>query len=147
MKQYLLLHKGVAVGCYHAEEAPEHPVYGVVEYGGDFSQVHNKVFCAGEWILPPAPPNRHCEWQDDCWVDLRSSEQVAADTALELEVAWIGVRTERNKRLTESDWVELRALRVGEPVSSEWMTYRQALLDITEQADPENIVWPIPPSN
>ncbi|XVJ71817.1 MAG: hypothetical protein HEQ39_10090 [Rhizobacter sp.] len=55
------------------------------------------------------------------------------------------VRAERDALLTASDWVVMRSADRGEPVPSEWLAYRQALRDVTQQADPLNIAWPSMP--
>jgi len=55
-------------------------------------------------------------------------------------------RAKRDRLLTKSDWVTIRATDTGTAVPTEWQTYRQALRDITEQTGfPENIDWPIKP--
>ncbi len=53
------------------------------------------------------------------------------------------VRTDRNKRLTDSDWTQV----IDAPVDqAAWATYRQALRDITEQAGfPWEVEWPVEP--
>jgi len=57
-------------------------------------------------------------------------------------------RAKRDRLLTESDWVTIRATDTGDPVPTEWQTYRQALRDITEQTGfPENIEWPEKPES
>tara|TARA_Y100001937_G_C7050232_1_gene298744 strand:+ start:672 stop:941 length:270 start_codon:yes stop_codon:yes gene_type:complete len=55
---------------------------------------------------------------------------------------WEGVRAERNRRLSDTDW------RAGSDLtlSDEWKTYRQALRDVPTQSDPDNITWPTEPS-
>ena len=56
------------------------------------------------------------------------------------------LRTQRNKRLAECDWVAIRAFTTDTPVSEEWKTYMQALRDLPANTeDPENPVWPIAP--
>lgn len=55
---------------------------------------------------------------------------------------WAVIRVERNNKLQESDWTRLDDVSIDK---EQWRLYRQALRDITEQADPFNIVWPIPP--
>jgi hypothetical protein len=59
--------------------------------------------------------------------------------------AWQQVRDRRRQLLAASDWVTLRAQEQGTPVPAEWVAYRQALRDITEQPDPTQITWPEPP--
>ena len=53
------------------------------------------------------------------------------------------VRTDRNKRLAESDWTQL----IDAPVNvAQWSAYRQALRDVPEQAGfPFNVNWPVQP--
>ena len=55
---------------------------------------------------------------------------------------WVGIRIQRNNKLTETDW------RAGSDLtlSDEWKAYRQALRDVPTQSDPDNITWPTEPS-
>ena len=56
------------------------------------------------------------------------------------------LRTQRNKRLAECDWVAIRAFTTDTPVSEEWNTYMQTLRDLPSTTeDPTNPVWPTPP--
>ena len=56
------------------------------------------------------------------------------------------LRQERNKRLTDCDWVVIRATSTDTPVPEEWKTYMQSLRDLPANTeDPENPVWPVPP--
>lgn len=56
---------------------------------------------------------------------------------------WARIRAERNALLAASDWTQL----ADAPVNAlAWATYRQALRDITNQADPFAIEWPVEPS-
>ena len=55
-------------------------------------------------------------------------------------------RQERNKRLTECDWVTLKAYSTDTPVPEEWKVYMQALRDLPSVTeDPANPVWPTRP--
>jgi hypothetical protein len=55
---------------------------------------------------------------------------------------------ERDRRMAESDWVTLRALRTGQPIPSDWAAYMQALADLPQQPGfPESITWPTPPTS
>lgn len=58
------------------------------------------------------------------------------------QYAWEAVINKRNDLLIASDWVVTKATERNESVSAAWMEYRQALRDITQQADPWNLVWP-----
>jgi hypothetical protein len=64
--------------------------------------------------------------------------------APDTEAQWAVVRSERNDKLTASDWTQLPDAPVDAAV---WATYRQELRDITTQADPFAIVWPESPSS
>jgi len=53
------------------------------------------------------------------------------------------IRSERNRKLSESDWTQLTDSPVNKTT---WATYRQALRDITNQAKfPSEITWPVSP--
>jgi len=61
------------------------------------------------------------------------------------------VRAERDRKLAECDWVTLKAIDasndgLGIQLPQVWMTYRQALRDITAQGGfPWNVTWPDAP--
>ena len=60
---------------------------------------------------------------------------------------WKELREERNKRLTECDWVAMKAFTTDTPVPDEWKAYMQALRDLpANTTDPENPVWPVAPT-
>lgn len=60
---------------------------------------------------------------------------------------WEELREERNRRLTQCDWVAIRATTTETPIPEEWKTYMQALRDLpTNTTDPENPVWPEAPT-
>jgi len=62
------------------------------------------------------------------------------------EFQWIGVREERDRLLTESDWVIIKAKETSTNISAAWKTYRQALRDITITfSTPEEVVFPDKP--
>jgi len=96
--------------------------------------------CPGaEWVLR----GDELEW-------LSTDIPQPSDAEIEAEVARLiaeqpakETRAKRDRLLTESDWVTIRATDTGNPVPTEWQTYRQALRDITEQTGfPEEIEWP-----
>jgi hypothetical protein len=59
---------------------------------------------------------------------------------------WKELRTERNKRLSQCDWVATRAFTTNTPVPDEWKAYMQTLRDLpANTTDPENPVWPAAP--
>ena len=53
------------------------------------------------------------------------------------------VRTERDAKLTQSDWTQVADAPVDKAA---WATYRQALRDIPSQAGfPNEVTWPVEP--
>ena len=61
---------------------------------------------------------------------------------------WADIRSERNRLLTESDWVVVKAKEEhpNASIPSDWVDYRTELRDITKQSDPDDITWPTKPS-
>lgn len=82
--------------------------------------------------LPPTPHHTF-NYTTKQWIDPRTAE-----------TQWVVVRTERNKLLVGSDWTQMPD--APDANKSAWSDYRQALRDITTQADPFNIVWPVAPA-
>ena len=59
---------------------------------------------------------------------------------------WEKLRNERDNLLLFSDFTQLGDIGLSDSKKAEWVTYRQALRDITKQSDPFNITWPTEPS-
>ena len=56
------------------------------------------------------------------------------------------VRTERNQKLAETDWIVTKCSEEGVPVPEEWKVYRQALRDITKTYEKQqDVVYPQKP--
>jgi hypothetical protein len=56
------------------------------------------------------------------------------------------IRSERNTKLTESDWTQLNDTPLDDDAKVEWTVYRQALRDLpTQEGFPHNVVWPTKP--
>jgi hypothetical protein len=81
---------------------------------------------------------------DGVWTQNYIVTDLSADeSAAKVGAQWNVIRAERNKLLAESDWTQLPDASADAPA---WATYRQALRDITTQANPFAIVWPERPS-
>ena len=78
----------------------------------------------------------------DLWDGATFTSPPATD--VEIETQWSIIRSERNNLLAASDWTQLPDVAVDAAV---WATYRQALRDVTNQADPFAIIWPESPSS
>lgn len=59
---------------------------------------------------------------------------------------WEQIRAERNYLLTQSDWINMPDAQ-PKPSKEVWLTYRQALRDITKTySSPEAVIWPQKPA-
>jgi hypothetical protein len=94
------------------------------------------------------------DYTDDEGVTHTKAEQEAAYQADLDAKAAESVRTQRDKLLAESDWVTVKAVdqnaqdSLGIQVPQVWLTYRQALRDITSHANFPNLQdtdWPETP--
>jgi len=63
-------------------------------------------------------------------------------TAYQTSEKWKRIRSDRNRRLAETDYLALK----DNTLSADMKTYRQALRDVPKQTDPDNITWPSKPS-
>jgi hypothetical protein len=89
---------------------------------------------ATEKLVPAAP---HLHDGMCCLVDVEPLTQEELDQRVVTQ--WQVIRSQRNQMLKDSDWTQVADAPVDKSV---WATYRQALRDITTQADPFNINWP-----
>ena len=82
---------------------------------------------------------------DGVWTQNYVVTDLDADaSAAKVGAQWAVIRAERNKLLAECDWTQVADAPVD---AAAWATYRQALRDITDQANPFAIVWPQGPSS
>ena len=58
---------------------------------------------------------------------------------------WTVIRIERTQLLMTSDFTQISDAPITDEKRAEWVTYRQALRNITIQTDPFNITWPVSP--
>lgn len=81
------------------------------------------------------------------WVYWTPGENKLVTQAETIEAEWVVIRGRRNLLLAQSDWTDTASApaRLGSTVYEAWQVYRQALRDVTEQADPFAIVWPASP--
>ena len=62
-----------------------------------------------------------------------------------IDSQWATVKQLRQQKLLHTDWMFSVSDGVA-PRKEEWGVYRQALRDITKQANPFALVWPVEPS-
>lgn len=95
----------------------------------DTNKVHNpKTFY-------DAPP--------EGWLYWPAGENPIKSQSELLRKEWNEIRRRRNSLLVASDWTQLPDVPLA--TKEAWAVYRQQLRDITDQPDPFNVVWPIPP--
>jgi len=63
-----------------------------------------------------------------------------------LSSQWELMRAERNSKLAATDWTQLADTPLTDAQRQEWVVYRQALRDVTQQTDPFHLVWPEEPT-
>ena len=95
------------------------------------------------------------------WMD--ESITQPTDSAIDAEVTRLTnaepmrlLRIERDKRLTDSDWIITMHKELGTNIPAAWKTYRQALRDLPASASPSldangkldstSVTWPTEPS-
>lgn len=88
---------------------------------------------------PSMPPTLGSMW------NIKTNKWDAPEIPVEQKVA--ETRYKRTQLMAACDWTDTLSAktRLGDAAYEAWQTYRQSLRDITLQADPFNIVWPVAP--
>jgi len=96
----------------------------------------------GNWVQAYVERDMFADYTDEDGTVHTKAEQEAAYTARKDADAATAVRAERDKLLSETDWMGMSDVTM----SAEWATYRQALRDVPAQAGfPHNVTWPEKP--
>jgi hypothetical protein len=89
------------------------------------------------------------QWNLDTPVKPTDEQLDALDTeasAYDTEVDLVDLRSVRNAKLAETDWVVTMHKELGTNIPAAWKTYRQALRDITDTyTSLDDVVWPEKP--
>jgi len=64
------------------------------------------------------------------------------DAQKKLDEQWSRVRAQQRDLLYKSDWT-CSVTDYSPPNKEKWISYRQALRDVTKQPDPFDITWPV----
>ena len=100
----------------------------------------------GNWVQAYVESDMFADYVVD-GVTITKAEQEAAYTARKAEEKATAIRTERDAKLAESDWMVIKAAETGVALATEWATYRQALRDVTAQTGfPNEVTWPTKPA-
>ena len=95
------------------------------------------------------------EWLDKNQTKPTLEEVSTTVTRLNDEEPMRLLRVERDKRLTDCDWVVTKAIETGDMVSNVWKAYRQSLRDLPLSSSPQldsyynldlnSVNWPTKP--
>lgn len=90
--------------------------------------------------IEPSPPHKYVVIDGNV---VSKSESAIRQQVLDSQWSW--VRHQRDELLLKSDYTQL-ADSTHSGTKDEWATYRVALRNLTDQEDPDNIVWPTEPT-
>ena len=102
----------------------------------------------GNWVQAWSVVDMFQDYTDDEGVTHTKADQEAAYQADLDAKAAESVRTQRDAKLAESDWMVIKSAETGIALAAEWAAYRQALRDITTHANFPNLEeanWPVAP--
>ena len=100
----------------------------------------------GNWVTAWAVVDMFSDYTDEDGVTHTKAEQEAAYQARLDADAAKSVRTQRDKLLSECDWVVVMHTEKGTNIPLEWEVYRQALRDITNHVNFPHLNeadWPV----
>lgn len=130
LKRYAAIENGIVVNFINAHENSQHPHDEIVCIenfnNGEYPVMMGSSYINGKFI--PSEENL---------IEIQQYEE------FKIQSLWTNLRTERNKKLEESDVLMFKYLERGEPVPSLLQDYRQALRDLPQNTtNIENIIWP-----
>ena len=109
-----------------------------------------------KWVVRGLPPNEVIEWNDTEQIQPTEDEINAKLAELEAAEPFKLLREERNKRLAETDWTQLKDISLDSIREKNWKEYRQALRDLPNGSTPKldsfgnldmsSVSWPDKPS-
>ena len=96
----------------------------------------------GNWVQAWSVVDMFADTTEDGVTTTKAEHEAAYQADLDAKAAE-SVRTDRDAKLSESDWMVIKSAETGIALATEWATYRQALRDITAQDGfPHNVIWP-----
>jgi hypothetical protein len=99
----------------------------------------------GNWVQAWSVVDMFADTTEDGVTTTKAEHEAAYQADLDAKAAE-SVRTQRDAKLAESDWMVIKSAETGIALAAEWATYRQALRDITQQDGfPNEIDWPAEP--
>ena len=132
-----------ALGIDPVLEAPKPEVTGYTQAVRDgVTQDAN-----GNWVQAWTVVDMFADTTEDGVTTTKAEHEAAYQADLDAKAAE-SVRTQRDAKLAESDWMVIKSAETGVALATEWATYRQALRDITTHANFPNLEeadWPVAP--
>lgn len=125
--------------------------YGKYNANGDYTGFYNTDI----WKESDIPLDECIELTYDQWqealtgkykVDNGNHTKIVKTQQEIDDLLYAKLRAKRDKLLLESDWTVLTDNKLSDAKKNEWLTYRQALRDLTDTVDINNIVYPTKPS-
>jgi hypothetical protein len=101
----------------------------------------------GNWVQAWSVVDMFADTTEDGVTTTKAEHEAAYQADLDAKAAE-SVRTQRDAKLAESDWMVIKSAETGVALATEWAAYRQALRDITTHADFPNLEeadWPVAP--
>lgn len=96
----------------------------------------------GNWVQAWSVVDMFQDTTEDGVTTTKAEHEAAYQADLDAKAA-TSVRTTRDAKLSESDWMVIKSAETGIALATEWAAYRQALRDITAQEGfPHNVIWP-----
>jgi hypothetical protein len=115
--------------------------YGIYHVMPDAQPEHDPLV---QTVVRDDQPHRETAVDEDTAETYETGRWVIGFTVVNKpqDQAETAVRNQRNRLLSDTDWMALS----DNTMTPEWASYRQALRDITEQAGfPYSVVWPTKP--
>ena len=120
-----------ALGIDPVLEAPKPEVTGYTQAVRDGATQDAK----GNWVQAWKVVDMFQDYTDEDGNLVTKTDQENDYQARLNSEAAASVRTQRDAKLAESDWMVIKSAETGVALSTEWATYRQALRDITTHAN------------
>ena len=101
----------------------------------------------GNWVQAWSVVDMFADTTEDGVTTTKAEHEAAYQADLDAKAA-ASVRTQRDAKLAESDWMVIKSAETGVALATEWATYRQALRDITTHANFPYLTetdWPTKP--
>jgi hypothetical protein len=85
----------------------------------------------GNWVQAWSVVDMFADTTEDGVTTTKAEQEAEYQARLDVEAAE-SVRTQRDAKLEESDWMVIRSAETGVALDSNWATYRQELRDIPD---------------